>query len=141
MRLLFMVSVMRRGVFGLFLNKWLLVLSVLKGENRMFFAVYEFETYEGAEAKFRKAWLEVTKSIYKHCGSFGSRLHHSEGPNVMVGYAQWPSREQWEKDNKFTDELFEMARKEMHECLVQSKTVYKLEVSDDYLQTTLAAEC
>lgn len=107
----------------------------------MFIAVYEFEIRDGTEAKFREAWLEVTKSIYKRCGSFGSRLHYSDKPNVMIGYAQWPSREVWEKDHKFTDELFEIARKEMRECLVQSNTVYKLEVSDDFLQTTLAVEC
>ena len=106
----------------------------------MFIAVYEFEIKDGCEDRFRKAWLQVTKSIYQHCGSFGSRRHYSDKPNVLVGYAQWPSREQWEKDNRLTDELYEVARKEMAECLVQSKTVYKLDVSDDYLQTTLAAQ-
>ncbi|WP_432464601.1 antibiotic biosynthesis monooxygenase family protein [Agarivorans sp. QJM3NY_33] len=106
----------------------------------MFIAVYEFEIKEGTEASFREAWLEVTKVIYQHCGSFGSRLHLSDKPNVLVGYAQWPSREQWEKDHKLTGLLYENAREEMRNCLVQSRTVYKLEVSDDYLQTTLASE-
>jgi heme-degrading monooxygenase HmoA len=63
----------------------------------MFIAVYEFEVKEGSEAVFRESWLEVTKAIYQRCGSFGSRLHQSDVPNVFVGYAQWPSREQWEK--------------------------------------------
>jgi quinol monooxygenase YgiN len=107
----------------------------------MFIAVYEFEIRDGTESRFREAWLEVTKSIYQHCGSFGSRLHRSDKPNVLVGYAQWPSREQWEKDHQFTDELFEISRKEMRECLVKSNTVYKLEVSDDFLQTSLAEKC
>ncbi|XKE44434.1 antibiotic biosynthesis monooxygenase [Halomonas organivorans] len=106
----------------------------------MFIAVYEFEVKDGAEAAFREAWLEVTKSIYHHCGSFGSRLHTSDKPNVLVGYAQWPSREQWEKDNELKDERYLFFRQKMRDCLVQSRTVYKLEVSDDYLQSSLAQE-
>ena len=106
----------------------------------MFIAVYEFEIKEGTEALFRKAWLEVTKAIYKKCGSLGSRLHLSDKPNILVGYAQWPSRDQWEKGGELTDALYQKARNEMHNCLVQSKTVYKLEVSDDYLQADLASE-
>lgn len=105
----------------------------------MFIAVYEFEIKEGTEATFREAWLEVTKAIYQHCGSFGSRLHTSDKNNILVGYAQWPNRAQWEKDHALTDALYLQARGEMRNCLVQSKTVYELEVSDDYLQTTLAS--
>lgn len=105
----------------------------------MFIAVYEFEIKEGTEASFRNAWLEVTKVIYKNCGSFGSRLHTSDKPNILVGYAQWPSREQWEKINDLTDEGYQRARNEMRRCLVQSKTVYELEVCDDYLQTSVAS--
>ena len=100
----------------------------------MFIAVYEFEIKQGTEAEFRKAWLEVTKVIYQQCGSFGSRLHTSDNPNILVGYAQWPDREQWEKDHELNDALYLVARQKMRDCLVQSKTVYKLEVSDDYLQ-------
>ncbi|ELA6650065.1 antibiotic biosynthesis monooxygenase [Vibrio alginolyticus] len=107
----------------------------------MFIAVYEFEIKDGMELSFREAWLEVTKAIYQNCGSFGSRLHTSDKPNILVGYAQWPSREQWEKDHKLTDALYVKARNEMRNCLVRSETIYKLEVSDDYLQTTLASEC
>ncbi|MEI8632694.1 antibiotic biosynthesis monooxygenase [Vibrio sp. PP-XX7] len=102
----------------------------------MFIAVYEFEIKHGAEAEFREAWLEVTKAIYKYCGSFGSRLHTSDNPNVLVGYAQWPSREQWEQDHELTDEQYLFFRQKMRDCLVQSKTVYELEVSDDYLRSS-----
>ncbi|WP_419835595.1 antibiotic biosynthesis monooxygenase family protein [Endozoicomonas atrinae] len=69
----------------------------------MFIAVYEFEIKAGTEAEFRKAWLEVTKVIYQQCGSFGSRLHTSDDSNILVGYAQWPDREQWKKDHELTD--------------------------------------
>ncbi|MGO2235230.1 MAG: hypothetical protein ACTH5B_14255, partial [Marinomonas sp.] len=67
------------------------------------------------------------------------RLHTSDKPNILVGYAQWPSREQWEKITDLTDELYQSARNEMRRCLVQSKTVYELEVCDDYLQTSVAS--
>lgn len=106
----------------------------------MFIAVYEFEIKTGMEATFRQAWLEVTQAIYQYCGSFGSRLHASDKPDIFVGYAQWPNRAQWEKDHALTDALYLKARDEMRNCLVQSKTVYELEVSDDFLQPTLASE-
>tara|TARA_R100000005_G_scaffold68544_1_gene36436 strand:+ start:2041 stop:2364 length:324 start_codon:yes stop_codon:yes gene_type:complete len=107
----------------------------------MFVAVYEFEVKEGAGSSFREAWLEVTKAIYEHCGSFGSRLHISDKPNILVGYAQWPDQEAWERDRNITDEDYHRARSEMLDCLVQSKIVYQLEVSDDYLQPILASQC
>ncbi|MGB2065768.1 MAG: hypothetical protein ACPHUL_11440, partial [Marinomonas gallaica] len=105
---------------------------------KVFIAVYEFQIKDNMELLFREAWLEVTKSIYQNCGSFGSRLHTSETPNILIGYAQWPSREQWEKDHELTDALYAKARNGMRRCLVQTKTVYELEVCDDYLQTVLA---
>ncbi len=106
----------------------------------MFVAVYEFEIKDGKEAEFREAWLEVTKGIYQHCGSLGSRLHRTDNPSILVGYAQWPSREKWEKDHKITDARHQMAREKMRGLLVQSKAVYKLDVADDYLQPTLVTE-
>lgn len=106
----------------------------------MFIAVYEFEIKVGTEVSFRNAWLDVTKAIYKNCGSYGSRLHTSDKPNILVGYAQWPSRELWEKISDLTDESYQRARNEMYSCLVQSKMVYELEVSDDYLQASLSSD-
>ncbi|ASK79319.1 antibiotic biosynthesis monooxygenase [Paraphotobacterium marinum] len=100
----------------------------------MFVVVYEFEIFEGKEKNFRESWLKVTESIFKHFGSFGSRLHHSEKSNVMIGYAQWPNREQWQKGTSLKDRIYESALNRMLECLIQSKIVYKLEVSDDFFQ-------
>ncbi|WP_237738450.1 antibiotic biosynthesis monooxygenase family protein [Halomonas smyrnensis] len=105
------------------------------GGKIMFVAMYEFEIKDGKEAEFREAWLEVTKAIYQHCGSLGSRLHTSDNPNVLIGYAQWPSREQWEKDKDVTDERYRLSRQTMRECLVQSRTIYTLDVCDDYLKS------
>ncbi|MBP0047943.1 antibiotic biosynthesis monooxygenase [Marinobacterium sp. AK62] len=102
----------------------------------MFIALYEFKIKPGTLAEFREAWLEVTKAIYKHCGSFGSRLHTTESPDVLMGYAQWPSREHWAKDHALSDEHYDLFRQKMRECLIESKTVYEMEVSDDYLQSS-----
>lgn len=104
----------------------------------MFIAVYEFEIKEGSESAFRAAWLEVTRGIYAQCGSLGSRLHASSQANVFVGYAQWPSRAQWEKDHVLLGESYEQARATMRDCLVSSKTIHELEVCDDYLQSEVA---
>lgn len=104
----------------------------------MFIAVYEFEIKTGTEEAFRAAWLDVTKAIYQFCGSYGSRLHRSENPLIFVGYAQWPDRAQWEKDHQLTDPVYLAARQKMRDCLVQTRTVYTLDVCDDYLQSVHA---
>ncbi|AKS41150.1 putative quinol monooxygenase [Wenzhouxiangella marina] len=104
----------------------------------MFIAVYEFDVKEGRESAFRAAWVEVTEAIYAQCGSLGSRLHSTNRPNIFVGYAQWPSRAQWEKDHVLLGEGYERARATMRDCLVSSKTIHELEVCDDYLQSEAA---
>lgn len=104
----------------------------------MFIAVYEFEIKDGKEQPFRESWLAVTKAIYQHCGSYGSRLHTSDKPNILFGYAQWPSRAQWEQDKTIEDPAYLQAWQSMRECLLSSQTLYKLDVCDDYLQTDLA---
>lgn len=103
----------------------------------MFIAVYEFKIREGMEQQFRGAWLQVTKAIYKHCGSYGSRLHTTENKNILVGYAQWPDKHQWQKNHNITDVEYIEGRKIMKECLVTSETRYEMQVSDDYLQSSL----
>jgi hypothetical protein len=100
----------------------------------MFIAVYEFEIRDGMEEEFRSYWLKATRGIYQECGSYGSRLHKSQKQNIFVGYAQWPSKKQWG--------MFELkkhinveALSRMMNCLISSKTVYEMEVTDDYLHS------
>lgn len=100
----------------------------------MFIIVYEFEVKNGREEEFKHAWLEVTKAIYKICGSLGSRLHLSETKNVLVAYAQWPSREHKEKNHNLEDEQYLFYRQKMSDCLVESRIVYQMDVMEDYLQ-------
>ncbi|GAB2196984.1 hypothetical protein [Sessilibacter sp. MAH4] len=100
----------------------------------MFIAVYEFEVIEGKEEVFRQYWLKTTQGIYQECGSLGSRLHKTNKLNIYVGYAQWPSKEIWNNGN-LTGEDYLAARNEMRKCLVSSKTIYEMQVTDDYLQS------
>ncbi|WP_181817723.1 hypothetical protein [Psychromonas sp. B3M02] len=53
---------------------------------------------------------------------------------MLVGYAQWPSREVWAEQHTFSNEQFVLGRKNMRDCIASSKTVYEMEVKDDYLQ-------
>ena len=100
----------------------------------MFIAIYEFRVRSEASECFRAAWLSVTQTIYRRCGSLGSRLHRA-GPQQFVAYAQWPSQSHWEslETGDWTAEE-QAASQAMQACLESSKTLHKLEVCDDYLQ-------
>lgn len=100
----------------------------------MFIAVYEFKVIQGRDEAFRSAWLKLTEGIYQSYGSRGSRLHISAQPNMYVAYAQWPSRDDWANPKGALPAEFDQAKAQMMACLESSKTVYELEVTDDFLQ-------
>ncbi len=104
----------------------------------MYCVIYEFKVKPGKELAFEKSWSEFTKAIYRICGSLGSRLHKSPDPLVYVAYAQWPSKEKFEKDiplSSYSPEELS-ARKAMKDSVESSKKVYCLEVQDDLLKTS-----
>ena len=98
----------------------------------MFVAIYEFIVKDGMQEEFVASWLEVTRGIYKHYGSHGSRLQKDKS-GAYVGYAQWPDRETWARDWS-ADTRLEPARTTMRSCLDGVMTVYEAEVVSDYLQ-------
>ena len=100
----------------------------------MFIAVYEFEIKDGKDSEFRASWLKLTQGIYRECGSLGSRLHRTEKENVFIAYAQWPDKKIWKENIGVQSSEFIKARTDMQACLVAFKTLYELEVLDDYLQ-------
>lgn len=104
-------------------------------EKDIFIALYEFKIKPGKEDDFRKAWLKTTKGIYQEFGSLGSRLHSTEKENIYIGYAQWPNREKWSSDKVELSVEYLSAWEEMKECIEESKTLYEMEVTDDYLHT------
>jgi len=100
----------------------------------MFIAVYEFEIKDGKDDEFRTSWLKLTQGIYRECGSLGSRLHTTEKQNVFIAYAQWPDKKTWQENVGVHSQEYLKAKMDMQTCLVSSKTLYELEVLDDYLQ-------
>ncbi|MDG3085811.1 antibiotic biosynthesis monooxygenase [Vibrio hannami] len=99
----------------------------------MFIAIYEFEVSPGEITAFRNAWLEVTKEIYKSNGSLGSRLHTTDTPNVLIGYAQWPDKSTWGNAPEIKTDNYQKNRAIMKECLISSRTIHQLDVIIDHL--------
>lgn len=99
----------------------------------MFIALYEFKVKAGMADDFRRSWLQTTRGIYREFGSLGSRLHQTSDPLIFVGYAQWPSKAQWAADKGALSPEYLNAREKMRACLESSRTLYEMEVSDDYL--------
>ncbi|MGO1296511.1 MAG: antibiotic biosynthesis monooxygenase family protein [Vibrio sp.] len=102
-------------------------------QREMFIAVYEFTLKAHRHSEFRQAWRQVTEGIYLQCGSYGSRLHRTDNPDVYIAYAQWPNRELWAKNHVITGEKYLKAREQMRACLLNSQTRYSMTVCDDYL--------
>jgi heme-degrading monooxygenase HmoA len=102
----------------------------------LYCVVYEFKVKAGKTSEFEKSWAEVTESIYRVCGSLGSRLHKTEDPLIYVAYAQWPSKEVFEKNvpsSAYSAKEIE-ARATMKDSLETTKRVYSLNVSADSLK-------
>lgn len=54
--------------------------------------LYRWTVKPGMEEQFRQGWVEGTRAIHKHCGSYGARLHKN-ADGVYVSYARWPDEE------------------------------------------------
>lgn len=94
--------------------------------------IYSFVVKPNKEAEFIHAWSEVTKLIYKHAGSLGSRLH-KESDNHFIAYAQWPDDETYDSaSNKLPDSSMEV-RKQMKDTCESIETLYDLKVVADLL--------
>lgn len=57
--------------------------------------LYRWKVRSDANAAFIAAWATAT-SAFKTIGALGSRLHRSEDGDFYA-YAEWPSREAWER--------------------------------------------
>lgn len=62
----------------------------------MFTVSYRFKIHSQLNESFEEAWKEVTKLIYQHRGSLGSRLYKAS-ENSYIGIAQWPDKKTWEQ--------------------------------------------
>ena len=100
----------------------------------MFTAIYHFTVKPGQETEFKEGWEGLTKLIYQHEGSLGSRLHH-ESDQTYIAYAQWPDRETWENAGGQLPPEADVYRKQMKSSCEKIKTIHELEVISDLLQT------
>ena len=60
-----------------------------------FAVLYRWKVRPEAREAFVVAWREATLA-YKTIGALGSRLHRSDD-DEFYAYAEWPSREAWER--------------------------------------------
>jgi heme-degrading monooxygenase HmoA len=61
-----------------------------------FVVIYRWKLHAGMEHQFQQAWERATPLLMRHRGALGSRLHKGED-GTWVAYAQWPSRQSWER--------------------------------------------
>ena len=96
--------------------------------------VYAFDVKPGSKASFIQAWEELTRLIYAHESSLGSRLHRTdEQSNRFIAYAQWPSKVQWENMATNLPETAQKWQDQMREACSEITTLYRLTTEIDLL--------
>jgi heme-degrading monooxygenase HmoA len=99
-----------------------------------FAVIYRWKLKSGAEPAFILAWAAVTRAIREKRGGLGSRLHQAED-GTWLAYAQWPSREDWERSRLAAPADAEAAEA-MKEAIEESFTPILLEPVEDLLSQT-----
>jgi len=99
----------------------------------MFCVVYAFMVQSGCDEQFRQSWLAVTRWLYEHAGSLGSRLHRAS-TGEYIAYAQWGSRAQWEQQADRSDAELRQHRRAMRAACTDIAVLYELDMTDDWLQ-------
>jgi heme-degrading monooxygenase HmoA len=61
-----------------------------------FVVMYRWRLRPGMERQFQQAWERATPLLIRNRGALGSRLHKADD-GTWVAYAQWPSKETWER--------------------------------------------
>ena len=97
----------------------------------MFCVLYKFTVKAGCESTFRHNWVAVTQWLYRHAGSFGSRLHRANDGSY-IGYAQWASHDKWKEDRANAE--LQSHVQAMRESCEEVEVLHELDVTDDYLQ-------
>ena len=99
----------------------------------MFTVIYKFEVKEDRTQQFEENWTKLTKLIYKHEGSLGSRLHKSDNLNY-IAYAQWTDKETWQNSGSKMPEHSKEISRLMKEACEKIETIHELEVVKDLLK-------
>ena len=64
-----------------------------------FAVVYRWRLRDGMEDRFQRGWEAITERLLAERGALGSRLHRA-GDGTWLAYAQWPSRQAWERSRE-----------------------------------------
>lgn len=105
----------------------------------MLTVIYSFKIKEGENKSFEKAWLELTKLIYRYEGSLGSRLHQ-ESKTHYIAYAQWPSKKVFDASgSKMPTEANEW-KNLMRDTCEEIKILHQIDMKEDYLQKEVFKE-
>jgi heme-degrading monooxygenase HmoA len=96
-----------------------------------FAVIYRWKLKVGSEPAFILAWAAATRATREKRGGLGSRLHQAED-GTWVAYAQWPTREDWER-SRMTTPADPEATEKMKEAIEESLSPILLEPVEDLL--------
>lgn len=103
----------------------------------MFSVIYTFKVKDGKDQDFLDGWTGLTKLIYKHEGSLGSKVHKDQNGNY-VACAQWPSREVWENTGANLPKVeTEKFRAQMKNSCYEMETLFELDLVVDLTKDVL----
>jgi quinol monooxygenase YgiN len=98
-----------------------------------FAVIYEFVVKPEQDNQFLLAWEELTRLIYMHEGSLGSRLHKTKD-NRYMAYAQWPEKKIWEGAGDKLPEKAQDWRSKLREACEEVNTLFELDTVKDLLR-------
>ena len=99
----------------------------------MFVVIYSFKIKKGRDQDFISSWQGLTKLIYKHEGSLGSRLH-KKSELEYIAYAQWPDKNTWKNSGDSLPKEADQFRQLMRASCESIDTLYELDSVKDLLK-------
>jgi hypothetical protein len=98
----------------------------------MFSVVYSFHVKDGADQELIKSWEGLTRLIYRHEKSLGSRLHKNKD-GIYIAYAQWPDKTTWENAGSNLPKEADQYKTIMRNSCTEIKTVFELNAVSNML--------
>ena len=98
----------------------------------MFCLIYRFVVKLGREEQFCRNWRQITEYLVQHAGSFGSRLHASAMPGEFIAYAQWPTRDCWQKGLALADNELDTYVRAIREACTTTEVLYEMDLVDEH---------
>jgi heme-degrading monooxygenase HmoA len=105
----------------------------------MYSVLYEFKVKPEMEEQFVKSWSALTKLIYKHEGSLGSRLH-KKSDLEYIAYALWPNKAKFNAIHNNLPDTAIAYRDTMRASCNTVGIMYQCEVIEDLLHKSVYEE-